>query len=153
MWSTSTLGKGTHLPASKQLYNDTDRTIEMTVFTGGKILGFMLVCSCLGHHVNLTPVMATNDAHQYNTKQSMITRNMQTLIFPAEVVVEMDNTYKIHNQQTSPTSLFAINRGPLWLDYKLDPGVVFRVAMNITNIHTIKRPRPPMSPLGTSNQG
>ena len=80
------------------LDDDDGRTTEMNKFTEGKILDLMLVCSCIGRHTHFTPAMISQDTQRYNEKQNMTSRKMQTLIFPAEVVTEMNNTDIIHHR-------------------------------------------------------
>ena len=63
---------------------------------------------------------------------------MQTLIFSAEAVTNMDNTDRIHYHSQSPTFPFATIRATIHLIYKLDSDVVFRATMAIINAHIIK---------------
>ena len=63
------------------LDDNDDTTAAMNTFTGGNILDMMMIYSCVGRHTNSSPVMVTQHAQRYNTKQNMTKRTIQTLIF------------------------------------------------------------------------
>ena len=104
---------------------------------GGKVLDVMLTCTCVDCHNNPTPVMATQHAQRYNTKQHLATRIMQLLIPPTDVIAEIDDADRINHRQKSPSSLYATIIAIICLVYKVDTVVDFRLAITTTNVHTI----------------
>ena len=50
----------------------------------------------------------------------------------------MDSTDRRHQRQNSNTSLLATIQAAIHLAYYIDPNVVYRVAFEMTHVHTIK---------------
>ena len=63
----------------------------MNTFAGGKILDWIIIHSCISLHVNPTSERVTVDAQQYNMKQNLATQNLQTLLFPADIITVMSD--------------------------------------------------------------
>jgi hypothetical protein len=46
------------------LDDDDGKTVAMNAFTGGEILHMMIICRCVGRHVNPTLAMVTQKAQR-----------------------------------------------------------------------------------------
>ena len=84
----------------------------MNTFTGGKILDWIMAysCSCVSLNTNPTPERVTADAQRYSMKQNLTVRNMQTLLFPADVITEITVQIGCTNDSTPKTPYLPSSR-------------------------------------------
>jgi hypothetical protein len=73
------------------LDDDNDGTAIMNAFKGGKVLDMLMMYRCINNHANPSLERITADAQCYNTKKNLTTRNMQMLLFPAEVIAVINS--------------------------------------------------------------
>jgi hypothetical protein len=69
------------------------RTATNKALAGAKALDFLMIDACKNdlrnRLANLNPKSITLESQRYNTKLNLITCAMQTLLFPAAVLVDM----------------------------------------------------------------
>ena len=65
------------------------------------MLDLLMIDSCISRHNNPTPDRTTADTWRNTTKQKLTTRNIQTLLFSADEIVDMDSADSIHQRQNS----------------------------------------------------
>ena len=83
------------------------RAVVINTFIRGKPLDWLMIDSCISCRDNPSPERITADAQRYNTEQNLNTHNIQTLLFPAGVIVEIDSAAMIHQRQHFKSSLLA----------------------------------------------
>jgi hypothetical protein len=116
--------------------NDDRRTADLSVFMGGRALSFNLLLVCTYSHTTPTPGVITQDVQRLNTKNHSSTRAIQSVIFPHNIVAEMNKVDHLHHQNMAPASFYFYIRAAINLIQKLDPGIVFRISIAIMNMNT-----------------
>ena len=116
--------------------NDDGETAALNTFLGRKNLEFNLMLTCASRHPTSIPEEITHDVTRSSNQNHIATRTMQSLIFPPNTVSDILNADHCHHRNMTPCSLYACIRGIIKLGNKLDPNIVFGLAIAINNTNT-----------------
>ena len=85
---------------------DDGRIAELNGFLRIKILEFNLLLFITGRQENPSPGVLTQEFSRFNNITHIATRMMQSLIFPPEIVSEMNEADHCNHQILTPHSLY-----------------------------------------------